>query len=75
MDSFNLTYTGVSVTSIVEEIATINFEIEFEILSDEDVSILVEIQSSLVSSDTFGQFTTETSELYALRVAGMSSSV
>ena len=71
MDDFNLTYTGVSVKSIVEETATVDFEIEFDSLSDDDVLILSEIQSSLMTSDSFGEFTTELSQsqLYVLKVA------
>ncbi len=71
LDSYNLTYSSINVKTIIEETGTLDFEIEFDVFSDEEISILSEVQSSLFASASFGRFATEESQsqLYVLKVA------
>lgn len=71
LDRYNLTYATVNLKSIIEETATVAFQIEFSTLSNQEVSILSEVQTSLLTSATFGRFMTELSQsqVYALKVA------
>ena len=71
LDSYNLTYSSLTVKTFIEETGTLDFEIEFDVFSDEEISVLSEVQSSLFASASFGRFATEESQsqLYVLKVA------